>query len=185
MNDSHPDLETLLELLAALPDTVILIGEDRKLRFVSRLEAGYQGADVLGVDVSEFLSPEAREEHERELDRVFETAEPSEQLTELVGAHGQREWYEGRMIPLVREGRVHAVAIASRNVTARVQRDEELAMLRRLLPVCAWCKKVRDDDGEWRSLEAYLKESGKGDVTHAICPECEQSMSHEIDRKGA
>lgn len=44
--------------------------------------------------------------------------------------------------------------------------------LRSLLPVCAWCRKLRDDAGYWHSVEAYLKQEAGVSVTHGICPGC-------------
>lgn len=46
-----------------------------------------------------------------------------------------------------------------------------IAALESLLPICAWCKGIRTDDGTWRSLESYMQSSGK-EVTHGICPDC-------------
>ena len=51
-----------------------------------------------------------------------------------------------------------------------------------LLPICGWCRKVRDDSGSWNSLEAYLKKTSGRDVTHGICPECNTRMLHELDQ---
>jgi ligand-binding sensor domain-containing protein len=55
--------------------------------------------------------------------------------------------------------------------------DEALSkikVLRGLLPTCAWCKKVRDDDGYWRQIEAYIAEHSEAAFSHGICPECKQ-----------
>ena len=41
-----------------------------------------------------------------------------------------------------------------------------------LLPICAWCKKLRDDDGYWSSVEEYIADRSGADFTHGICPEC-------------
>lgn len=41
-----------------------------------------------------------------------------------------------------------------------------------LIPVCAWCHKVRDDDGYWRRLEQYLGAHSRARVSHGMCPEC-------------
>ena len=49
---------------------------------------------------------------------------------------------------------------------------EQLKTLRGLLPICAWCKRVRDDQGYWNRLETYLQQHSEADVTHSICPEC-------------
>jgi hypothetical protein len=41
-----------------------------------------------------------------------------------------------------------------------------------LVPVCAWCRKVRDDDGYWQQIEAYLTSRIDASFTHGICPDC-------------
>ena len=46
--------------------------------------------------------------------------------------------------------------------------------LRGLLPACAWCRKIRDDDGYWKKLETYIEEHSDASFTHGICPECLQ-----------
>jgi len=45
-----------------------------------------------------------------------------------------------------------------------------------LLPMCSWCKKVRDDHGYWQAVEAYIHEHSNAEVTHGICPECKTSF---------
>jgi GAF domain-containing protein len=44
--------------------------------------------------------------------------------------------------------------------------------LQGLLPICAWCKRIRDDEGYWDQVEAYLHKYTGVDFTHSICPEC-------------
>lgn len=41
-----------------------------------------------------------------------------------------------------------------------------------LLPICAACKKIRDDQGYWTQIEAYLRVHSNAELTHGICPEC-------------
>jgi CheY-like chemotaxis protein len=43
-----------------------------------------------------------------------------------------------------------------------------------LLPICAWCKKIRDDEGYWRELESYLAAHSDAQFSHGICPQCRQ-----------
>ena len=45
-------------------------------------------------------------------------------------------------------------------------------VLQGLLPVCAWCKRVRNDQDYWQSVEAYMVELTACKITHGICPEC-------------
>lgn len=56
---------------------------------------------------------------------------------------------------------------------------DHVKRLQGLLPVCAWCKKVRDDHNYWKSLEAYLSENADVKVTHSICPDCFHTVSVE------
>jgi CheY-like chemotaxis protein len=48
----------------------------------------------------------------------------------------------------------------------------EIKTLSGLLPICAYCAKVRDDKGYWNKIEAYIKEHADVDFSHSICPEC-------------
>ena len=49
---------------------------------------------------------------------------------------------------------------------------DELRQLKRLLPICMYCKKVRDDGDYWQEIEAYIHEHTGTDFSHGICPEC-------------
>lgn len=62
--------------------------------------------------------------------------------------------------------RVEAAAVLERRHAEEVQR------LAGLLPICAHCKSVRDDQGYWRRVDAYLEAKTGLDVTHALCPNC-------------
>jgi hypothetical protein len=48
----------------------------------------------------------------------------------------------------------------------------EIKHLSGLLPICALCKKIRDDQGYWNQIEDYLKEHTDADFSHGICPDC-------------
>jgi hypothetical protein len=53
-----------------------------------------------------------------------------------------------------------------------------------LLPICASCKKIRDDNGYWNQIEAYIKEHSDADFSHGICPDCAQKLYPELFKKG-
>ena len=50
------------------------------------------------------------------------------------------------------------------------------------LPICASCKKIRDDQGYWNQLESYLHEHTDMDFTHSICPDCSKKLYAEYHR---
>ena len=58
--------------------------------------------------------------------------------------------------------RIHTLEVAM----ARIR------VLQGLLPICAWCKKVRDDSNYWQRVDAYIAEHSDLRFTHCICPEC-------------
>lgn len=70
--------------------------------------------------------------------------------------------------------------IVGSNITALKAAQETVDRMRKLLPVCAWCDKIRSEDGDWETLEAYVERVGDADVTHGICPTCKQRME-EMD----
>lgn len=52
----------------------------------------------------------------------------------------------------------------------------EVKTLKSLLPVCASCKRIRDDAGYWSAVDTYVINEGLGEVTHGICPDCAQKL---------
>jgi hypothetical protein len=44
--------------------------------------------------------------------------------------------------------------------------------LKGLLPICSYCKKIRNDQGYWERIENYIKSRSEADFTHGVCPEC-------------
>jgi tetratricopeptide (TPR) repeat protein len=56
---------------------------------------------------------------------------------------------------------------------------ERVQTLKGLLPICAWCKKVRDDNGYWTQVEAYVASHSAAEFTHCICPNCVGELSSE------
>jgi signal transduction histidine kinase len=54
---------------------------------------------------------------------------------------------------------------------------EKISTLKGLLPICAWCKKVRDDRGYWKKVEDYIEEHTDALFTHGICPECYKKVN--------
>ncbi len=49
---------------------------------------------------------------------------------------------------------------------------DKIKTLRGLLPMCAWCKKIRNDKGYWQRVETYIQEHSDASFSHGICPEC-------------
>ena len=63
-----------------------------------------------------------------------------------------------------------ADAIAATRRTTALR--SEITALSGLLPICAWCKKIRDDQGYWKQLESYIETHSEAVFSHGMCPEC-------------
>jgi hypothetical protein len=60
-----------------------------------------------------------------------------------------------------------------KNLIAELRKAlEEVKTLRGIIPICTYCKKIRDDEGMWNKLEAYIHEHSEAKFSHGICPEC-------------
>lgn len=173
---SEIDVEELRTILGVLPDLVVLVGSDRRIRYLNRAAEGYEPDDLIGRDFIELIEPSFRKAQAEIFDQVLHGGEPTTDEVQVLGADGEAEWHEGSMIPLVRDGNVVDVVIVTKNVTARRLAEEEALALRALVPVCSWCRKVRDDQGYWQRIESYVAAQSGSRVTHGMCPDCEQEM---------
>ena len=96
------------------------------------------------------------------------------------------------------DGKTVVAAIAQgQDITERIQVEEERAKLigelqdalakvktlRGLIPICASCKKVRDDEGYWHQVETYIHEHSEAEFTHGLCPECAKKLYPEFYKK--
>jgi len=59
---------------------------------------------------------------------------------------------------------------------------DHVKQLQALLPICAWCKRVRDDEGYWNQVETYFHDHTGADFTHGICPECLKKVRRNLRR---
>jgi hypothetical protein len=87
--------------------------------------------------------------------------------------------------------------IISQDITDRVQAEQDRIMLihdlrkalnevetlRSLLPICASCKKIRDDKGYWNTVEEYFGNRNSVDFSHTLCPDCIKSLYPDLWEK--
>ena len=57
----------------------------------------------------------------------------------------------------------------------------KIKTLRGIIPICASCKKIRDDKGYWNKLENYLRDHSEADFSHGICPQCVKALYPELE----
>ena len=100
---------------------------------------------------------------------------------------GSAKWVSSYFYAITDQaGRVDRVVVLTEDITARKEAEDEreqligelrtaladITTLRGLLPICAHCKKIRDDQGYWNRIEAYISQHTDVSFSHGICPEC-------------
>jgi hypothetical protein len=96
----------------------------------------------------------------------FRTAELVKANEQLRMEIAERDWREQELENLV--GQLQA-ALA------------QVKMLSGLLPICASCKKIRDDHGYWQQIESYIRDHAEVEFSHGICPDCVKTLYPEIN----
>lgn len=100
---------------------------------------------------------------------------------------------ESRISGIFDNGRLIGFANFSRDITheraSQAEREKliteltealvEVKTLSGLLPICSYCKKVRDDKGYWNRIETYIAKHSSAEFTHSICPDCEKKALEE------
>jgi PAS domain S-box-containing protein len=148
---------------------------------------GYRSGEIIGRNVS-ILYPDER------LDELIDTMERIKRGDHVGQSETSRVRKGGRSIPVAVtvspmknvQGNISGASVIARDITSR-KRDEmertklisELTealsrakTLAGLFPICACCKRIRDDQGYWQQVESYISEHSDAVFTHGICPEC-------------
>ena len=58
---------------------------------------------------------------------------------------------------------------------------DQIRTLRGIVPICMSCKKIRDDQGYWKQVEAYVRDHTEAEFSHGLCPECMKNMYPDFD----
>jgi PAS domain S-box-containing protein len=153
-------------------------------------------AEVLGKDDFEFFPTEVAAAFFADDQSVIQTGQPVLNREEyLFDSEGQKRWLLTSKLPLKDEkGEINGLVGIGRDITERKRAEAErekliaelqsaladVKMLGGLVPICANCKKIRDDKGYWTQLEAYIQERSEARFSHGICPDCAKKLYPEI-----
>ena len=191
------------ELLEAAPDAMAVTNLDGKITLVNGQTEkifGYEREKLLGHNI-EMLIP-ARFRHRHRSHRSDYCAQPRlRPMGAVLDLFGRRN--NGAEFPieislsLVRTNAGHFVVSAIRDTTERKRTDDNLKLaaaekerligelqealarvklLSGLLPICAGCKKIRDEQGFWQQMEIYIRAHSEANFSHGMCPDCAEQF---------
>lgn len=187
---SEKQFRTLIE---SAPEAILVQSEGRlvyanpaMLRFVGSSSLD----ELIGQDVMEGIAPEYHDKVKERIQFQHETGRPAPPMDiEFMRVDGSRITVETTAVFLQFEGKdAHLVFIRDNTERKRVEQDRErlilelknaLANVKKLtglLPICASCKKVRDDKGYWEQIELYISSHSEAEFSHSICPTCAKKL---------
>jgi PAS domain S-box-containing protein len=161
---------------------------------------GYREGELIGQSVSILIPERFREAHAKGMAKVVSTDN-----SPLIGATSElfgrsktgnefaielslSAWKSGEEVSYT--GIIRDISERKRHEQQRdalIKRlQDSLAKVRQLsglLPICASCKKIRDDKGYWNQIEAYIREHSEAEFSHGICPECTKKLYPEYHRR--
>jgi PAS domain S-box-containing protein len=193
-------LRTLVE---NIPDGIYI--KDRESRKILANPADVKNlgckseAEVLGKSDFEIFPKELAEGFYADDQKVFQTGQPLIDREEYVNdEHGQKRWLLTTKVPLRDENnQITGLVGIGRDITDKKKAEEErkkaeaererlitelqnaladVKLLSGLVPICANCKKIRDDQGYWTQIESYIQDRSDAKFSHSICPDCAQKM---------
>jgi PAS domain S-box-containing protein len=165
--------ETLKSVLKEMPAIILAIDDDGYLVFYNKefeRVSGYSASEIKdNPQVLELLIPDNTD------DSALDTAAQGEwKFLSNDGSEKSIAWSNISGYFPILGWKVGLDITELKQTIARVN------TLSGLLPICANCKKIRDDKGYWNRLEAYIQDHSEAEFTHGICPECIEKLYPEI-----
>ncbi|MFO0752421.1 MAG: GAF domain-containing protein [Thermodesulfovibrionales bacterium] len=109
----------------------------------------------------------------------LQSSKPVVKTLVVLGKDGMKRYVEEHAAPVFKGQKVVGVLSLLRD-TARVFSAVEAHIRNqrrdRLIPICAWCKKIRISEDSWEQIEKYLTDEGLGVFTHGMCPDCAENI---------
>jgi PAS domain S-box-containing protein len=176
-------------LAEAAHDMIFIVNRDDLLEYVNSSAAEFfhrKPDELVGTSRESLFPQEVSSGQQLSVQTLFETGEHKYVESKLVSLD-KPIWLGTWLVPLRDEsGQVTAVMGVSRDITNRKWLEEDKQKLLKrlqdslsqvktlsgLLPICASCKKIRDDSGYWQQVENYIQSHTDATFTHGVCPDC-------------
>lgn len=184
--------ESLISSLPAVMYVYDYFGKFVRWNTKFEIVTGYPGFLIKDMSPLDFIFEEDKENARRAIEKVFQEGHAV--------VEARFSTLSGQVIPYLftgyrfkQEGKDYLVGVGldiSDRVMAEMEKEnlirklqKTLAQVKQLsgfLPICASCKKIRDDEGYWKQIEIYIKDHSEVEFSHSICPECAKKLYPEM-----
>jgi PAS domain S-box-containing protein len=174
------------------------LNSDFLITFVNQTYAALWGEtprSMMGMPITAFVQESIQPKLVKALETVRSGSTPIEIEFMVADENGSTRWQQWRFEGIHDEnhhltelqGVGRDISIRKR-AEKRLQKESDklkqaLAKVKRLsgmLPICASCKKIRDDSGYWNQIEEYIESNSDAEFSHGICPECARKLYPEL-----
>jgi PAS domain S-box-containing protein len=191
--------EKYRDLFEHANDAILLVDADHRFVDVNRKVGellGYTKEELLKMGIADIIPPDQASRSATELEKLRTQGSYENFVGKVRRRDGQWVDVEVSSSAIVVDGKVVGSRDVVRDITERKKAEaeregmiselkESLAKVRTLsglLPICAGCKKIRDDKGYWTQIEAYLHEHAATEFTHGLCPQCAKELFPDYDK---
>jgi PAS domain S-box-containing protein len=153
---------------------------------------GYSRDETMGMNNRQYMDKENTQKVYQAFNRAYTTGEPYRSFDwEILRKDGTKRFVESS-VSLLRDLKGERIGFRGivRDITERKLAEEErekliheiqdaltqIKKLSGLLPICASCKKIRDDKGYWNQIESYIRDHSEAEFSHGICPDCMKKL---------
>lgn len=205
MNSKKTREEILAKHLESLmyqaPAGFLLVDEEGRILFVNRLVEkmfNYQKEELIGQQVEILLPDHFHEDHILKR-KIFIKSPSSRKMGK--GRNLFAKSKEGREFPVEvglgysrdQKGLMFSAVIVDISKQREVEAEREkliedlkyalskVKKLSGLLPICASCKNIRDDNGYWNKIESYIHTHSEAEFSHGLCPHCAKKLYPDLD----
>ncbi len=160
--------------------------------------SGFTPEELLNTSISDRLTPGSLEKATELLETALKDFEHGNRDTrsvelELIHKNGDTYWVEIRAKFMEEPGNPLKIVGVTRDISTRKKAEleieaqnqklvealaekekllEKIRVLKSLLPICSGCRRIRDDNGKWWPLDAYISAHTDSDFSHTVCPDC-------------
>lgn len=181
-------------LLNSLQEAVIIVGRDYRIYDANEtacLISNKNRDQVIGKHCYEIIhlskDPCFNKGIQCPVKAVFETGERTRVIHNHSSISGIFRWEEIIASPLKNEGgEINLVVEEIRDCSELLKNQNiikelknEIETLQAMLPICAKCKKIRNDEGYWENVEEYIGKTSNTVFTHGLCPGCAKELYPE------
>lgn len=193
--------QMLEDITQGITESIMLLSKDFKILWANKAALRQTGLSL--EELMESHCYEATHRRERPCEasgypcpviELIKTGVPSVKEHMHYAANGDKMFVEVSAYPVRDEsGEIVSFIHISKDITERKRKEEErerlmlelqqsiakVKTLSGLLPICASCKKIKDDQGYWSQIEAYIRDHSEAEFTHGVCPECAKKLYPE------